>query len=57
MYSTIKAEHEDVDPKFLSINMQSILKKLHKTSLVHGHHMVSLSKGVEIIELMLNELL
>jgi hypothetical protein len=42
-YVSIKKKHEPVDLKFLSINMLSISKQLHKMGLVLGHHMTTLS--------------
>jgi hypothetical protein len=53
----IKDKQEPVDLKFLNIQVQSIPKQLHKMGLILRHHMSSLSQGVELIELMLNEIL
>jgi hypothetical protein len=53
----IKAKHELVDLKFLGIQVQSILKQLHKMGLILGHRSAALSQGIEIVELMLNKFL
>jgi hypothetical protein len=53
----IKTKHEPVDLKFLDIQVQSIPKHLHKMGLVLGHRTTSLSQGIELIQLMLNEFL
>ena len=53
----VKVEHELVDLKFLGIQVWSILKQLYKIGLVIGHRTNSLSQGIELIELVLNEFL
>jgi hypothetical protein len=53
----IKAKQEPVDLKFLGIQVQSILKKLHKIGLVLRHCTSTLSQGVELIEMTLNKFL
>jgi hypothetical protein len=53
----IKAEQELVELKFLSIQVQIISKQIHETSLILGHRRTTLSQGVEVIDLALNEFL
>jgi hypothetical protein len=53
----IKAKHEPVDLKFLGIQVWIIPKQLHKKSLILRNRMTTLSQGVELVELMLNEFL
>ena len=57
MYANIKAKQEPVDLNFLSIQVQSIPKKLHKMSLILGHYTDALLQSVELVELMLNDFL
>jgi hypothetical protein len=57
MNADIKANQEPVDLKFLSIQVQSIPKQLHEMGLVLGNRTVTLSQGVELIEMTLNEFL
>jgi hypothetical protein len=52
----IKAKHEPLDLKFLGIHVWSI-PKLHKIGLILRHFTTTLSQGIELIELALNELL
>jgi hypothetical protein len=53
----VKAEHKLVDLELLGVQMWSIPKKLHEMGLILGHRMTTLSQGVELIELVLNEFL
>jgi hypothetical protein len=53
-YANVKAKQEPVDLNFLSIQVWSISKKLHKMGLVLRHCMTALSQGIELVEMMLN---
>jgi hypothetical protein len=53
----INVEHELVDLTFLGIQVWSIPKQLHEKGLILGHRKATLSQGIELVELMLNEFL
>ena len=55
MQAVVKAKNEPVDLEILSVKVQSIPKKLHKMNLVLWHHKVTLSQGIELIEMTFNE--
>jgi hypothetical protein len=57
MNADIKVEHKLVDLELLSVHMWSIPKQLHESGLTLGHHTTTLSEGIELIELVLNEFL
>jgi hypothetical protein len=57
MNSHVKAEHKLVDLELLGVQMWSIPKKLHESGLILDHCTTTLSQGIELIELELNEFL
>jgi hypothetical protein len=57
MNDEVKAKHKIIDLELLSVQMWGITKKLHESSLILGHHMTTLSQGVQFITVALNEFL